>query len=162
MGWAFLPFMGGGKGGNGEKEAIRQTKANAKMSRRPSQVDAGLSRHQTLAQQFAAKEEEDIVRDYNSPVHMWVSLTSSPKPKLPHILTSTGRNNPLSPHSRHLRPHGLHVQHLRHRHPLARHCAPPPAKNPKATTSQTPPGSSPSTSSPSSSQSWPTSPSSAK
>lgn len=69
--WEFLPYLGGSKNVD-EDRAKSRMRRRPKTGRTPSQVDAGLSRSQTLAAQFAAKDEEDIVRDYNSPVHMWV------------------------------------------------------------------------------------------
>lgn len=41
-------------------------------------ADPQLQRANTLAEDFAAKTEEDVVKDFNSPIHMWVVATLFP------------------------------------------------------------------------------------
>lgn len=123
--WEVLPYLGGSKNVEGEK--VRSRHARPKASRTPSQVDAGLSRSQTQVAHYAAKDEEDIVKDYNSPVHMWVWLTTPASGEHSHIGLSSkvcvGHYDIVPPRSRHIRPNGLHVQYLRHRNPVETNCS---------------------------------------
>jgi hypothetical protein len=71
--WQLFPFLGGGD--SPEREISKNKSAQAQKQRnKDDPVDAGLERRQTRVEKFAEKTEEDIVQDYNSPIHMWVSI----------------------------------------------------------------------------------------
>ena len=66
--WIFLPFMGGSSN-EPEKQIARSRRDRPRADDDP--VVLGLQREDTV-KEFANKNEEDIVQDYNSPIHMWV------------------------------------------------------------------------------------------
>lgn len=92
--WLALPFLGSSDG-NHEKQAIRRHSLDKRHSleRRLQRENAHRTgnatgttpghaleyelTHQETHQEIAQKSEEDIVHDYNSPIHMWVSYFDS-------------------------------------------------------------------------------------
>lgn len=51
---------------------------NGQRSREDDFSPAKLKRQPTAAEDFAAKTEEDVIKDFNSPIHMWVITTLFP------------------------------------------------------------------------------------
>lgn len=74
--WMFLPFAGGSKE-HPEREIASKHQARKENQDGDDPLPLELSRAET-AKQFADKKEEDIVADYNSPIHMWVVATLFP------------------------------------------------------------------------------------
>lgn len=66
--WLVLPFLGS----SSEPEKQKVT-GQQKEPQNVDPVDLE-SPPTTTAKDFAQKTEEDIVQDYNSPIHMWVSF----------------------------------------------------------------------------------------
>ena len=109
--WLLLPFDGasstGTATGNGEQDP-----------------DVQVSRKAT-AEDFSHKKEEDIVADYNAPIHMWVSYgcaTHSSRIFLKLMVVVSGGCDALPAHSWHFWPDGINVQHLCHCNPLEDYC----------------------------------------
>ncbi len=80
--WEFLPFIGGSDGdheGNVLKSTVEAARERArgreksKREKNDEPLDPGLTKQQSTAMYFRDMDEEYIVQDYNSPIHMWVS-----------------------------------------------------------------------------------------
>ena len=78
--WLALPFLGSSEEPERRRSSTAQAKKqrmNGKRRRNDNVSGAGLEYELTreaTAKEVAAMSEEDMVQDYNSPIHMWVSL----------------------------------------------------------------------------------------
>lgn len=74
--WLVLPFLGSEEEPEKRiaKEHTNKSRANGDQNGNGhnSGIEYELAREAT-AKEVAQKTEEDIVQDYNSPIHMWVS-----------------------------------------------------------------------------------------
>ncbi|KAK5162867.1 uncharacterized protein LTR77_011124 [Saxophila tyrrhenica] len=73
--WVFLPFLGGSSK-NPERD-IARGQNGARAEKTKDVVDPALAMQATV-DDFANMDEEAIVQDYNSPIHMWVIATLFP------------------------------------------------------------------------------------
>jgi hypothetical protein len=75
--WLSLPFLGSSEEPEKRiaKEHTNKPRANGHGhgNGQDSGIEYELAREAT-AKEVAQKTEEDIVQDYNSPIHMWVSI----------------------------------------------------------------------------------------
>ena len=120
--WLSLPFLGSSEEPEKRiaKEHTNKPRANGRghENGHPSGIDYELTREAT-AKEVAQKTEEDIVQDYNSPIHMWVSKEARSTYRAACSQPVIGSHYALSTHSRHVWSDGFDVQHLRHCHLLA-------------------------------------------
>jgi hypothetical protein len=80
--WLALPFLGSSEAPERRTSSTAQAKKphmnvrrnrNGNGSGNGAGLEYELTREAT-AEEVAAMSEEDMVQDYNSPIHMWVSL----------------------------------------------------------------------------------------
>ena len=69
--WLALPFLGSSRTNEPERETSTSQAGNPRSN--GPEIEYELSRQATV-KDFAEMREEDIVQDYNSPIHMWVSI----------------------------------------------------------------------------------------
>ena len=94
--WLNLPFLGAS---NDAERKIATGKEGKPVNGDGNGLDQEPTRESTLAD-FANKTEEDIVQDYNSPIHMWVSIENGPHSFEVNLLTAfLSRLLQLSSHS---------------------------------------------------------------
>lgn len=120
--WIGLPFLGASEGKDHDQ---RESTRNGKkfLERNPRSTGAAVEREVTLsktaADTFKDKDEEDIVQDYNSPIHMWVS--GEPQLAIATLVSRScfaGHCDIVSSDCWYLWTDGIDVQHMRNRHLL--------------------------------------------
>lgn len=66
--WLSLPFLGGGGGISPRNNEKKYNETDGRDARRHHDQEGDLTKHESAAD-FAKKGEDEIIQDYNAPIH---------------------------------------------------------------------------------------------